>query len=388
MMKKLSILIFLSVILLFSGCSQKLEEGILKVDKEYKEKNAKTKVYYEDLSEKFVVEANKKLVEDLNNQEIIPNYWWAIAGSDEVKDYKEALSKFNNQKNIEQKKVEGGTFKLLDDNRTIFYDKKYTKLNEAYQDLQNIYVFLAKSKLRVTVKDSSFRDKYMTSVFFSKDTKDVLNGLKFETKYSSIQEVLANNIKKQIELGGWQMVDSPEKADKQVYLDISRDYALIELEYFKREKKNIKFSSLESDTNNVKFHQNRKYDGTHIALGQSAMNFASASNGNVVAAAIGLSVAGVFSLLGNEKAPDKENTTGSFISLRIFDKKENTDTIKIYDSFIKSAYDKRNIEDLLQKINETINIDPDSKKYNINWYNNFRLYKEILNYFYYFNASL
>ena len=366
MMKKLSILIFFALILLFSGCSQKLEDGILKVDKEYKEKNAKTKVYYEDLSEKFVVEANKKLVEDLNNQEIIPNYWWAIAGSDEVKDYKEALAKFNNQKNIEQKKVEGGTFKLLDDNRTIFYDKKYTNLNEAYQDLQNIYVFLAKSKLRVTVKDSSFRDKYMTSVFFSKDTKDVLDGLKFETKYSSIQEVLANEIKKQIELGGWQIVDSPEKADKQVYLDISRDYALIELEYFKREKKNIKFSSLESDTNNVKFYQNRKYDGSHITLGQSAMNFASASNGNLVSAAIGLSVAGVFSLLGNEKAPDKENTTGSFISLRIFDKKENTDTIKIYDSFIKSAYDKRNIEDLLQKINETINIDPNSKKYNIN----------------------
>ena len=249
---------------------------------------------------------------------------------------------------------------------TIFYDKKYANLKEAFQDLQNIYVFLAKSKLRVTVKDSSFRDKYMTSVFFSKDTKDVLDGLKFETKYSSIQEVLANEIKKQIELGGWQIVDSPEKADKQVYLDISRDYALIELEYFKREKKNIKFSSLESDTNNVKFYQNRKYDGSHITLGQSAMNFASASNGNLVSAAIGLSVAGVFSLLGNEKAPDKENTTGSFISLRIFDKKENTDTIKIYDSFIKSAYDKRNIEDLLQKINETINIDPNSKKYNIN----------------------
>ena len=94
MMKKLSILIFLSVILLFTGCSQKLEDGILKVDKEYKEKNVKTKVYYEDLSEKFVVEANKKIVEDLNNQEIIPNYWWAIAGSDEVKDYKEALAKF------------------------------------------------------------------------------------------------------------------------------------------------------------------------------------------------------------------------------------------------------------------------------------------------------
>ena len=355
-----------AIIFGLSGCSSTTINGLSLNNDSVLKDNSKTKVYYEDLSEKFVVEANKKIVEDLNNQEIIPNYWWKIPDSGEVKDYKEALSKFNNQKNIEQKKVEGGTFKLLDDNRTIFYDKKYINLNEAYQDLQNIYVFLAKSKLRVTVKDSSFRDKYMTSVFFSKDTKDVLDGLKFETKYSSIQEVLANEIKKQIELGGWQIVDSPEKADKQVYLDISRDYALIELEYFKREKKNIKFSSLESDTNNVKFYQDRRYNGNHIVLGQSAMNLASASNGNVVAAAIGLSVAGVFSLLGNEKAPDKENTTGSFISLRIFDKKENTDTIKIYDSFIKSAYDKRNIEDLLQKINETINIDPDSKKYNIN----------------------
>ena len=35
-MKKLSILIFLSLILLFTGFSQKLENGTLKVDKEYK----------------------------------------------------------------------------------------------------------------------------------------------------------------------------------------------------------------------------------------------------------------------------------------------------------------------------------------------------------------
>ncbi len=192
-----------------TGCGANVINGLSINNDSVLKDNSKTKVYYEDLSEKFVVEANKKLVEDLNNQEIIPNYWWKIPDSGEVKDYKEALAKFSNQKNIEQKKVEGGTFKLLDDNRTIFYDKKYANLKEAFQDLQNIYVFLAKSKLRVTVKDSSFRDKYMTSVFFSKDTKDVLNGLKFETKYSSIQEVLANKIKKQIELGGWQIVDSP-----------------------------------------------------------------------------------------------------------------------------------------------------------------------------------
>ena len=71
-MKKLSILIFLSVILLFTGCSQKLEEGILKVDKEYKEKNAKTKVYYVDNNYEKTREQLNKLVNDLNNNQIIP----------------------------------------------------------------------------------------------------------------------------------------------------------------------------------------------------------------------------------------------------------------------------------------------------------------------------
>ena len=82
------------------------------------------------------------------------------------------------------------------------------------------------------------------------------------------------------------------------------------------------------------------------------MNLASSSNGDLTSAAIGLAVAGVFSLF--EDTPKKENTiineySGVFASIRVIDK---------------------------------------IKKYNINWYNNFRLYKEILNYFYYFNASL
>ena len=72
MMKKLSILIFLSVIRLFTGCSQKLEDGILKVDKEYKEKNAKTKVYYADNNYGQTREQLNKLVEELNNNKIVP----------------------------------------------------------------------------------------------------------------------------------------------------------------------------------------------------------------------------------------------------------------------------------------------------------------------------
>ena len=118
----------------------------------------------------------------------------------------------------------------------------------------------------------------------------------------------------------------------------------------------------------------------------SAMNLVSSSNGDLTSAAIGLAVAGVFSLF--EDTPKKENTiineySGVFASIRVIDKIKNTDNVKLYDTYINNdMFDTRN--NLFKKIHETINIDPNSKKYNINWYNNFRLYKEILNYFYYF----
>ena len=98
-----------------------------------------------------------------------------------------------------------------------------------------------------------------------------------------------------------------------------------------------------------------------------------------------MTVAGVFSLLSDK--PKKQEVSGSFVSLRVIDKVKKTDNVKIYDTFFDNVKADTK-KDLLRKINETINIDPDSKEYNINWYNNFRLYKEILNYFYYFNASL
>ncbi|MCG3707357.1 hypothetical protein L5F43_12840, partial [Aliarcobacter butzleri] len=71
-MKKLGILIFLATTFLFTGCSQKLEDGILKVDNKYKEKNAKTKVYYVDNNYEKTREQLNKLVNDLNNNQIIP----------------------------------------------------------------------------------------------------------------------------------------------------------------------------------------------------------------------------------------------------------------------------------------------------------------------------
>ena len=148
-------------------------------------------------------------------------------------------------------------------------------------------------------------------------------------------------------------LNSPEKADKEIYFELSRDYFPAELKYLRKNKKGIKFVSLDSGNKfNIEANNKGKNNSSHIGVGQSAMNLASSSNGDLTSAAIGLAVAGVFSLF--EDTPKKENTiineySGVFASIRVIDK---------------------------------------IKKYNINWYNNFRLYKEILNYFYYFNASL
>ena len=89
------------------------------------------------------------------------------------------------------------------------------------------------------------------------------------------------------------------------------------------------------------------------------MNLASSSNSDLTSAAIGLGVSAIFSILSS--TPEKKEKSGSFVSLRVIDKINKTDSIKVYDSYI----DDHSLE-VYKKINETINIDPNSKKYNIN----------------------
>ena len=51
--------------------------------------------------------------------------------------------------------------------------------------------------------------------------------------------------------------------------------------------------------------------------------------------------------------------------MKIIDKVKKNVSIKLYDSYLDN-YKVDTRYDLLKKINETINIDPNSKKYNIN----------------------
>lgn len=118
--------------------------------------------------------------------------------------------------------------------------------------------------------------------------------------------------------------NSPEKADKEIYFELSRDYFPAELKYLRKNKKGIKFVSLDLGNKfNIEANNKGKNNSSHIGVGQSAMNLASSSNGDLTSAAIGLAVAGVFSLF--EDTPKKENTiineySGVFASIRVIDK--------------------------------------------------------------------
>ena len=336
------------------GCSQKQEVKIPTTNnssKEYLKINSATKVYYKDLVRENVIKANERLVEELNKEEIIPSKWHSVKNPEKTTSYFDA--RFTTKENTSKQRVSGGKF-VLSEKGLITYDKAYTSAVEFSTDVENIYTYIKES-----LNKKVFRDTFLTSSIVPDVPSLKNNKFAFATKYTYLYNSVQNNIRLTIELGGWQMVDSPEKADKEIYFDLSRDYFTKELNDLKKENKGIKFTSLESDSN-FNTSDNKNYNnGSHIVVGQSAMSAASNSNSDLTSAAIGLGVSAIFSILSS--TPEKKEKSGSFVSLRVIDKINKTDSIKVYDSYI----DDHSLE-VYKKINETINIDPNSKKYNIN----------------------
>ena len=336
------------------GCGQKQEVKIPTTNnssKEYLKINSATKVYYKDLVRENVIKANERLVEELNKEEIIPSKWHSVKNPEKTTSYFDA--RFTTKENTSKQRVSGGKF-VLSEKGLITYDKAYTSAVEFSTDVENIYTYIKES-----LNKKVFRDTFLTSSIVPDVPSLKNNKFAFATKYTYLYNSVQNNIRLTIELGGWQMVDGPEKADKEIYFDLSRDYFTKELNDLKKENKGIKFTSLESDSN-FNTSDNKNYNnGSHIVVGQSAMSAASNSNSDLTSAAIGLGVSAIFSIFGNSSSEKEES--GSFASLRVIDKINKTDNIKVYDTFIDSHK-----PELYQNISETININPDSKKYNIN----------------------
>ena len=310
-MKKLSILIFLSVILLFTGCSQKLEDGILKVDKEYKEKNAKTKVYYVDNNYEKTREQLNKLVNDLNNNQIIPPVLTSKVHLNNRNVYYEpTLGNIFTSSRDESKNVNNVALDFqykLDDNSNyiVVTNKKYTSNVEAYKDYENIMRGIW-SKWLWNSYDK--RDEFGVKGTFSSysiNEVELKNSeiIKFTTEKERVRNYYSSLIKKQILDGGYEFVDKLEDADKIVEIEFGRDYNNSEIRELKKLGKplDIKFTTSRSDFN----------------LEQSSMNVAGTlSNSSSVGAGVGLGLVLIGALIPNDSlfVP---------IFIKVIDKKEN-----------------------------------------------------------------
>ncbi len=311
MMKKLSILIFLSVILLFSGCSQKLEDGILKVDKEYKEKNAKTKVYYVDNNYEKTREQLNKLVNDLNNNQIIPPVLTSKVHLNNRNVYYEpTLGNIFTSSRDESKNVNNVALDFqykLDDNSNyiVVTNKKYTSNVEAYKDYENIMRGIWSKWLWNSYdKRDEFGVKGTFSSYSINEIELKNNGIiKFTTEKERVRNYYTPLIKKQILDGGYEFVDKIEDADKIVEIEFGRDYNNSEIRELKKLGKplDIKFTTSRSDFN----------------LEQSSMNVAGTlSNSSSVGAGVGLGLVLIGALIPNDSlfVP---------IFIKVIDKKEN-----------------------------------------------------------------
>ncbi len=311
MMKKLSILIFLSVILLFSGCSQKLEDGILKVDKEYKEKNAKTKVYYVDNNYEKTREQLNKLVNDLNNNQIIPPVLTSKVHLNNRNVYYEpTLGNIFTSSRDESKNVNNVALDFqykLDDNSNyiVVTNKKYTSNVEAYKDYENIMRGIWSKWLWNSYdKRDEFGVKGTFSSYSINEVELKNNGIiKFTTEKERVRNYYSSLIKKQILDGGYEFVDKLEDADKIVEIEFGRDYNNSEIRELKKLGKplDIKFTTSRSDFN----------------LEQSSMNVAGTlSNSSSVGAGVGLGLVLIGALIPNDSlfVP---------IFIKVIDKKEN-----------------------------------------------------------------
>ena len=311
MMKKLSILIFLSVILLFTGCSQKLEDGILKVDKEYKEKNAKTKVYYVDNNYEKTREQLNKLVNDLNNNQIIPPVLTCKVHLNNRNVYYEpTLGNIFTSSRDESKNVNNVALDFqykLDDNSNyiVVTNKKYTSNVEAYKDYENIMRGIW-SKWLWNSYDK--RDEFGVKGTFSSysiNEIELKNSeiIKFTTKKERVRNYYAPLIKKQILDGGYEFVDKIEDADKIVEIEFGRDYNNSEIKELKKIGRPL----------DVKFSTSK----TNFYIEQSAMSVAgNLSNSSSVGAGVGLGLVLIGALIPNDSlfVP---------IFIKVIDKKEN-----------------------------------------------------------------
>ena len=351
------ITIAITFIALFSlsGCGAKTVNGLSVNKNSILDNNSEVKVYYKDLNHEIITDSYKAFIDDFNASSIIPKKWLSVSNPGSASDFKNA--KFISEDNVSKKKVENFNLSLSKDGTKIIFSSNAKSTVEFLEDYQNFFAFVAES-----LNNTSIKDKYLTSRYYFVSANISEKWVELESKHSYLFNLVKNDIEEQIKLGGWHIVNKPEDADKEIYFELSRDYFPSEINELKKQKKGIKLISLEAG-NKFNVASSSYNNSSHIVVGQSAMNLASNSNGNLASAIIGVSVSAVFSMFGNNSP--KQQLSGSFVSLRILDKAEKKEHIKLYDTFMP-YYDDKIKKDILPKINTSVNIKSNSNMFDIN----------------------
>lgn len=304
--------IFLTIFitLIFSGCSQKLENDLFVVDKKYKSNNSATKVYYVDNNYESTREQLNKLVDELNSNELIPNILIESVSLNGRKFYYEPtlLNIFTSSHDIKKGNKKPLDFKFkLDENSNyiVVANKEYESQVDAYTDYENIIQVIWEKWLSLDIeKRDEFGLKGSVKSYFLDEIELSKNKtLKFTTLKDKVRDHYAPLIKKQLEDGGFIFVDNPEEADKIIELEFVRDYNNSEIRELRKTGKamDVKLVNAKSD----------------LTGAQTAMSIAgSSSSSSSFGAGVGLGFALIGALI-----PDDSQFVPIFI--KVIDKKNN-----------------------------------------------------------------
>ena len=174
-------------------------------------------------------------------------------------------------------------FSLDKSSNYIIADKKYTTKNEIYLDFMVIVQFLYES----TRNNSELKDKIGVSWFIYLDAAALNDGiLKITTKREASRKALAEYTEIAFKQAGYEVVDTPEKADKIIYFQFTRDYQESEIKKLQKEGKNINFGVVHAELAN---------QSNIIETGMNLGAMSSGSSGTGVGIGIGIGL--VFALI-------------------------------------------------------------------------------------------
>jgi len=280
-MKKTLISAIILIIAIFtSGCTARNAEGINIVNTNTKESNSKIKAYYEDRTEKSIRDNLSAMSAFINNNNLKPMYVQSNTTSEkkDFSDYSDAVTRKLNNENFSFNIKCHTDFSATGNYITV--DKTYNSRNDAYFDLTNI----AQSIRSEYEKDETLKDKFGLGYIIIDEQMLDNKILRFTIFKEKAYRFISDKARKQFLESGFQVVNTPQEAEKVYYFELTRDYRKSEMKKMKDEGKGINFGVITAGQDNT-------------MVMNSSMNYASRTNNTSTSLGVATGTGIAFSLV-------------------------------------------------------------------------------------------